>query len=177
MTGFVQFPEHVYREAGNVFIGFNGGMPQHAVANARSLMWFAQLAYEVDNTGANPTAAAMIDRIRSKWEFEPLTQFRGNDIGIGSIYDTTGLFGIRADAVVLAFAGTDLGVWETVATDADFKADNQNIHAGFNKAANAVMDKVDAAIELSKQRDKPLFITGHSLGAAIGIIAARHAVG
>jgi len=176
MSGFVQFPEHVFDQAGNVFAGFDGTLSQYAVANARSLMWFAQLAYEVDNTGVHPDAAAKVDRIRSKWKFEPVTQFRGHNIEIGSIYDTTGLFGERADAVVLAFAGTDLGVWETVATDADFKADNENIHAGFHKAANAVMDKVDAAIELSKQRQKPLFITGHSLGAAIGIIAARHAV-
>lgn len=175
MTDFVQFPEHVFEQAGNVFIGFDGGASQHAVANARSLMWFAQLAYEVDNTGANPDAAAKVDRIRSIWKFEPVTQFRGHTIEIGSIYDTTGLFGERADAVVLAFAGTDLGVWETVATDADFKADNDDVHAGFHKAANAVMDKVDAAIELSRQRGKPLFIAGHSLGAAIGILAARHA--
>jgi hypothetical protein len=176
MSDFVQFPEQVYDQAGNVFAGFDGALSQYALANARSLMWFAQLAYEVDNTGAHPAAAAKVGRIRSRWGFEPVTQFRGHNIEIGSIYDTTGLFGERADAVVLAFAGTDLGVWETVATDADLKPDVTNIHSGFHKAANAVMDKIDAAIDLSKQRGKPLFITGHSLGAAIAILAARHAV-
>jgi triacylglycerol lipase len=175
MSDFVQFPEHIYEQAGNVFIGFAGGAPQYARANARSLMWFAQLAYEVDSTGVHPAAAAKVERIRSKWEFGPVTQFRSHNIEVGSIFDTTGLFGERADAVVLAFAGTDLGVWETIATDADFKADDDDIHAGFHKAANAVTDKVDAAVELSKQRQKPLFITGHSLGGALAILAARYA--
>lgn len=175
MTDFVQFPESVYEQAGNVFAGFNGTLTGFALANARSLMWFAQLAYEVDNTGANAAAAAKVDRIRSRWQFDPVTQFRGHNVEIGSIYDTTGVFGERTDAVVMSFAGTDLGVWETVATDADFKADAEDIHSGFHKAANAVMDKIDAAIDLSQQRQKPLFITGHSLGAAIAIIAAKHA--
>src|SRR2546421_12958161 len=62
MSGFVQFPEHVFDQAGNVFAGFDGTLSQYAVANARSLMWFAQLAYEVDNTGVHPEAAATVDR-------------------------------------------------------------------------------------------------------------------
>ncbi len=177
MTDFVRFPQEVFDQAGNVFAGFDGTLSRHALANAHALMWFAQLAYEVDNTGLNPGAAAKVEGIRAAWEFSAVTQFRGHHVELGSIYDTTGLFGERADAVVIAFAGTDLGVWETVATDGDFLGDADDIHAGFHKAANAVMDKIDAAIDLSAQRQKPLFFTGHSLGAAIAIIAAQHAEG
>ena len=91
-------------------------------------------------------------------------------------FDTTGVFGERADAVVLSFAGTDPAVWETLATDFNPRIGPGNTHVGFQAAMDAAVNDVRAAIALSQQRNKPLFITGHSLGGALAALAARFAV-
>jgi triacylglycerol lipase len=173
MSDFVQFPEADYDRA--AFSGFDATTGNFSLANAKAMMWFAQLAYEVDTAGNNGTAAK-IDRIRQLWGFGPVTTFRGQRVALGASFDTTGVLGERPDAVVLAFAGTDPAVWETVATDFNLRIGPSHVHVGFQAAMDAVAANVDAAVSLSQQSQKPLFIAGHSLGAALGILAARHAV-
>jgi len=173
MSDFVQFPKDVYERAGNVFEAFDPATSRFTIGNARSLMWFAQLAYEVDNTGQNDTTAK-VQTIATSWGFERIIGFRAHKIELGTVYDTTGLIGIRSNAVVLAFAGTDAGVWETIATDARLRIDeNTHTHRGFQAAADApeVVDAVSIALS-TRSETRPLFICGHSLGAALGIIAA-----
>jgi hypothetical protein len=175
MSDFVQFPEKIYEDAGNVFAAFQTA-DDFLLENARAMMWFAQLAYEVDNTGdaaAASAAAAKIDKIRRLWGFDAVTTFRERGVAFQKIFDTTGLLGERGDTLFLTFAGTDPGAWETVATDARFKRGNANdTHEGFQAAFEAVAGHVTAAITRSRETRKPLWISGHSLGAAIGIIAA-----
>lgn len=175
MSDFVQFPEAVYTQAGNVFATFVGAASGFTLPNAKAMMWFAQLAYEVDTSGGNRTAAK-IDRIRTLWQFEPVTTFRVRAVLADASFDTTGVFGERADAVVLSFAGTDPAVWETLATDFNPRIGPGNTHVGFQAAMDAAVSDVRAAIALSQQRNKPLFIAGHSLGAALAALAARFAV-
>jgi triacylglycerol lipase len=62
-------------------------------------------------------------------------------------------------------------VWETIITDFKLRPDGDT-HAGFQDAADAVKDVVAQAIALSRAGAKPLFLTGHSLGAAIAAIVA-----
>jgi hypothetical protein len=175
MSNFVQFPEAAYDRA-----AFAGFVPTRdfTLGNARAMMWFAQLAYEV-GTSATDAVTAKINHVRSCWGFaRPVTMFRARETTLGTTYDTTGLFGEQDKAVVLAFAGTDPGVWRTVATDLGVLLDTTtNTHRGFQAASGAatVIESVDAAIALSRTSGKPLFITGHSLGAALGILAALRA--
>ena len=172
MSDFVQFPEEKYVAAGNVFAAFDPTKASYKIENARALMWFSQLAYEVDNTGAERTTD-MIERIRTRWEFASVTPIRRQAVAFDGIFNTTGLIGERADAVILAFAGTDVGAWETVATDAGFALDPEtDVHKGFQAALEPVVQFVDRAAELSHPTQRPLFIAGHSLGAALGILAA-----
>jgi triacylglycerol lipase len=175
MSDFVQFPEAVYTQAGNVFAAFAATAPGFTLANAKAMMWFSQLAYEVDTSGSNSTAAK-IDRIRTLWDFQPVTTFRARAVSPVASFDTTGVFGERADAVLLSFAGTDPAVWETLATDFNPRIGPDNTHVGFQAAMNAVTNDVRSAIALSQQRNKPLFISGHSLGGALAALAARFAV-
>lgn len=175
MSDFVEFPQAVYDAAGNVFASFAAARADFSIENARALMWFAQLAYEVDTSGQGAAAAdAKISRIASGWGFQSVRSFAARLDELGMSYDTTGLVGVRADAVVLAFAGTDPAVWETVATDAHFLVDPaSDTHRGFHAAATAadVLQAVQQAAAASASR--PLFICGHSLGAAIALITAR----
>lgn len=176
MSDFVQFPQAVYDAAGNVFSTFAPARADFAIENARALMWFAQLAYEVDTTGQNAAAAnAKIAQIASGWGFQSVHPFAARLQELGTTYNTTGLVGVRADAVLLSFAGTDPAVWETVATDAHFLVDPaSDTHRGFHAAANAadVLQAVQQAVT-ARSAARPLFICGHSLGAAIGLVTAR----
>src|SRR3954471_18403046 len=104
MSDFVQFPEDVYARAGNAFAAFDPNMTDFTIPNARALMWFAQLAYEVDTSGASGTLDK-ISRIAALWQFQSVSTFRGSKTEFGTNYDTTGLLGIRSNAVLLAFAG------------------------------------------------------------------------
>ena len=73
-------------------------------------MWFSQLAYE----GAK---GATIEAVRQTWNFASIFSFNIPKIDVVASFDTMGIVGERADAIVLAFAGTDPAVWETLATD------------------------------------------------------------
>ena len=177
MSDFVQFPEDVYVRAGNVFTAFDPKTSDFTIPNARAMMWFAQLAYEVDTSDAN-ARLDKINRIAALWQFQSVTTFRGSQSELGTNYDTTGLVGIRSNAVLLAFAGTDPGVWQTLATDGQLRINPQtNTHRGFQSAfgASEVAQAVDSALS-ARTPTRPLFISGHSLGAALGILAARRAV-
>src|SRR3954447_7914662 len=73
MSDFVQFPLADYDKAG--FENFDASVSAFTVKNAYAMMWFAQLAYEVDTSGANSTASK-IDTIRNLWGFNPVATFR-----------------------------------------------------------------------------------------------------
>ena len=86
---------------------------------------------------------------------------------------TTGVIGERADAVVLAFAGTDPGILQTLLTDANAKRDANDIHVGFDEASVVAKENTLKAAQQAMRANKPLFIAGHSLGGALSALAAR----
>jgi hypothetical protein len=65
MSDFVQFPEEKYDP--DAFKGFTATGP-FELRTALAMMGFAQLAYEVDNTGGNATTGK-IERIKDRWGF------------------------------------------------------------------------------------------------------------
>jgi triacylglycerol lipase len=76
----------------------------------------------------------------------------------------------------LVFAGTDPGVWQTIATDGDaLLSPDSDVHVGFQTALNAAQGTIRQAINMSQQTGKPLWIAGHSLGAALAALAAQYA--
>jgi hypothetical protein len=182
MSDFVEFPESVYVAAGNVFEKFNGRTSDFTLENALAMMWFAQLAYEVDESGGNRNTQK-IETVRKQWGFASVTPFSQRAGGVAALH-STGLIGERDDAIVIAFAGTDPLIWETVATDARFGLGAKNTHTGFQQAFEAVAPPdpqtgkvsgpVGNAIALRTDQ-KELFVTGHSLGAAIAILTAKQA--
>ncbi len=76
---------------------------------------------------------------------------------------------------VLAFRGTQPSKWEDVRTDLrviKLRTVNGKVHIGFKSAFDDVKDAITA--ELRKHLgDMPLYITGHSLGAALATVAAQ----
>lgn len=167
MTGFVEIlPEEYDADA---FKGFDASAADFRLGNARALIWFSQLAYETHRP-------LTIQAVQPKWGFTSVSSFNHTKISLKSSFETCGLVGERPDAVILAFAGTDPGVWQNLVTDfTPLPREGSDLHQGFRVAADAAKGDISGAVALSQRTGKPLFVTGHSLGAALAALAAKQA--
>jgi triacylglycerol lipase len=165
MSTFVEIDPSEYDK--NAFADFDASTGDFRIGNARALMWLSQLAYEAHRKET-------IDEVAlTKWGFTFVGPFVRPKTSVEDSYETCGIIGERAGAVILAFAGTDPGVWQNLATDAAvLPRTNSDIHDGFLMAAEAVSGDIDDAVERAHKSQKPLFIGGHSLGAALAALAA-----
>lgn len=79
--------------------------------------------------------------------------------------------------LVLAFRGTEATSIKDIKADAKAKIvpceSGGKIHTGFNDAFNAIGYDIQQKLKQAELKDKPLFITGHSLGGALASIAAK----
>jgi len=105
------------------------------------------------------------------------------NISIPSVVDTQGFLAEltlkdRDPMLILAFRGTE------ITKPADIKADisalpiavglknaGQQVHSGFYNAFKPVQARIQRSIDEHKLNDLPLYITGHSLGGALAIVA------
>ncbi len=53
-------------------------------------------------------------------------------------------------------------------------AERERTHRGFSAGLAAVLEEIESRIDSLGARDAPLFLTGHSLGAALATLAAAH---
>jgi len=77
---------------------------------------------------------------------------------------------------VLAFRGTQPTRWEDVRTDLRAlkqKTIEGKVHRGFKEAFDDVRDEIFDIVDKSIGKDLPLYITGHSLGAALATVATQ----
>jgi triacylglycerol lipase len=170
MTIFAQISPAEYDR--HAFEGFKPDANGFLIGNARALMWFSQLAYETH------AISQTIQIVFPEWSFTSVVPFIKSKTSVKGSFETCGLIGERADAVVLAFAGTDPGIWQNLTTDfTPLPQIGSDTHEGFRLAAAAAQPEVDQAVALSRQSGKPLFVTGHSLGAALAALAALRAAG
>jgi predicted lipase len=167
MTSFVEIPPDKYDP--HAFDRFAPAATDFDLVNARALMWFSQLAYE---THRQPT----IDAVSTTWHFTSVFPFIKHKTSVTGSFETCGLIGQRDKAVILAFAGTDPGIWQNLVSDfTPIPQAGSDIHDGFRVAAEAAQPQIDRAVQLCQQSGGPLFITGHSLGAALAALAALSA--
>jgi pimeloyl-ACP methyl ester carboxylesterase len=88
---------------------------------------------------------------------------------------TRGFLGVCDSHAVLAFRGTDpitLPNWVTDAVVRLVERDEYEgrVHRGFSSVLRRTWDKVEALLE--QVGDRPLFLTGHSMGGALAVLTA-----
>ena len=127
---------------------------------AQAMMWLAQLTYEPDNKVAD---------VLKKWQLTLVAHLHSPK-GLLSDTATQGFVCQRDGATIVAFAGTDPGMVKTLLTDGKTVPGRDGMHPGFQEALEAVWGQVLAVVP--GHGPGSLFVTGHSLGAALAALAA-----
>ena len=161
MSIFVERPSEYY--AATAFDCF-APKAAFAIGSARAAMWTAQLAYETQQ----PETLKIVSARWNIINVTPFTRPSGFDNA-----DTRGIIARRDDATIVAFAGTDPAVLDNMLTI--FKvlpASDAGTHRGFARALEPVWDEIRGTVVSSA---RPVIFTGHSLGAALAVLAALRA--
>jgi hypothetical protein len=133
-------------------------------ATAGALMWMSQLAYETGDPGK-------ISSILGDWGMRlaadgVVSQKTDTVLPLAS---TCAIVASGRGATILTFAGSDPLVLANWITDFDFRAGTESTAKGFQQAFDIVKKRILAQIPA----DGPVFVTGHSLGGALAVIAAH----
>jgi len=130
--------------------------------NALGLAMASQLAYE---------NAAAIDATIKTWGFTR-SDFIESPPGVE--WDTQTFVASNAEAVLVAFRGTepkDLRDWITDADIIMAHTEVGPVHFGFWAALQSVWDELEQKIKSHQNGGQSLWFTGHSLGAALATLA------
>lgn len=128
----------------------------------------------IDNVGTSAADArqALIEQLaKAKFSLLNIYNAQGTQAFLAKLDASEG----AEPMLILALRGTEA---ELADVKADLKADlitvsgEQKVHHGFYDAFNAV--KSDIEDDLGKHRGVPIYVTGHSLGGALAVLATKY---
>ena len=136
------------------------------IGTARAMMWMSQLAYEVRH------AHHKIEPVLNRWTLEPAALIGNGRTSIRPSSSTRGL--------VATGRGSDHRCVRRNRSSRFRQLDHQfqSRHTGARSGTQVVDDAVDTVWRtisdaLKPNKTQPVFVTGHSLGGALAIIAAE----
>jgi triacylglycerol lipase len=139
---------------------------EYDFATAGGMAWLSQLAYET----VHPHK---IDEVLKKWGMTRTRLLKSPVSGILPLVDTRGLVVQGWGATIVAFAGTDPLVPANWLTNFDTLPSADDLHTGFENAVKSVWLKVRSAVLARDPAYQRVFLTGHSLGGALAVVAAK----
>jgi hypothetical protein len=166
MSFLVELPLDQYNR--DAFANFNKASGNFDLDVARAMMWMSQLAYET-HVPETITAVSAFWRLSN---LKPLIQPAKSTLPVS---DTRGVIAQRDGATIVAFAGTDPLILKNWVSDFYLGRPKADVHEGFSDAAAAVWDDVKMTLIAASAAGSPIFITGHSLGAALAVVTADRA--
>jgi triacylglycerol lipase len=166
MSFLLALPENLYSRT--AFAAFSAAGSLNP-GTARALIWLSQLAYETN-------APSKIDNIGRLWSLDSIRIFTQPAKSVLPMSDTRGVIATRNGALIIAFAGTDPLVLADWVADFRFAPSAAHLHEGFQNAADAVWGEIGAAMRDAAASGRPVFLAGHSLGAALAVVAAERAL-
>lgn len=158
MGFFTAFQENTYPSTRVEFSSTNGGF---SLPTALGLSWAAQLAYETSDEGK-------FSRILSRWGWKLVAIIAADFNSVLPISTTNGFVARAGDATVIAFTGTEpenLLQWMRNFT----VGAGEGVHEGFEAGVEAVWEE---QLRPHIAAGANLYFAGHSLGAALSVIAA-----
>jgi len=162
MSLLTQLPTELYAADATAsfeaVIDFNAG-------TARTLAWLSQLAYETDQTKIQEVCR----KLNVTLVGDPIHRSVNTGLPIASTYAM--VLDLR-EAVVVAFAGTDPVLLANWISDFDIRATDGGAAEGFTVAMQAVEFDVLGRLPLNR----PIMVTGHSLGGALAVLLADRLV-
>jgi triacylglycerol lipase len=159
MSALVELPLQSYQRQSNLDLSSGGS---YSFATAGAMMWLSQLTYEKDEVRKKVLGHWGLDLVA------PLQSEATDHSG------TRGLVVRAPDCTIVALAGTDpleLKNWRT-----DFyavRSQDRDISKGLEAAVDSVKDALEDALRGRDEAHRPLLFTGHSLGAALAVVAAE----